>query len=232
MGKRSESDICKGFLDSMQPCDSRKKSCHRLFFAYRGRSMNPTLWEGDILEVMPYHDASIKAGDIIVFNSPQDETFVVHRVISISSDNIHTKGDNNTHNDEWCLRSPAIIGKVIAATYSKRHRELRGGLLGLILGRWHHSMHEIFRSGIHYIPPIHKLAVSQDILCRLGTYFIGPKIAVFRGNRKSSIMLVSGRRIIGRYNYGKNQWNFNGFYRLFIDEDALPDIGRIENEES
>jgi hypothetical protein len=230
MGEKNELDITKDFLDLVQPCNSRKNSCHRLFFAHGGRSMNPILWQGDLLEVIPYHDTSIKAGDIIIFNSPEDESFIVHRVISISSEGIHTKGDNNNHRDHWSLRSSDIIGKVIAATYSMKRRNLRGGLLGLLLARWSHSMYEIFRCGIYHMRPIYMLLESQDILYHLGTHFIEPKVTVFKGNSENGVMLLSGRRIIGRYNYSKNQWNLHCVYRLFIDENAIPDISQIEGK--
>jgi signal peptidase I len=230
MGEGSELDITRDSLNYVLPCNLRKNSRHPLFFIYKGQSMNPTLWQGDLLEVIPYHRTSIKVGDIIIFNSPHEEEFIAHRVVSISPDGIITKGDNNGHCDQWRLRNSAIIGKVIAATYSMKRRTLREGLLGLLLARSFYSMHEIFRGGCHHMSPIYKFGASRDVLCRLGTLFIKPKIAIFKGNGKSSIMLLSGKHIIGRYNYNINRWNFFKLYRLFIDEDALQDISSIEQE--
>jgi len=226
--ERRESELTKDFLDIVHSENSRKDSRHPLFFTYKGRSMNPTLWQGDLLEVIPYDGIKIKEGDIIIFNNPQGEGFIVHRIVSMSSHGIYTKGDNNNHRDQWNLGSSAIIGKVIAATYSIKRRNLRGGLLGLLLAPWSHSMHKIFCRGFAFMPTISELAASQDILCCLGTQFIKPKIVIFKTNGKNSIMLLAGKRIIGRYNYGMNQWNFCNIYRLFIDEDVLPDISSFD----
>jgi signal peptidase I len=50
---------------------------------YTGPSMNPTLRAGDGLQIEPYEGKKIRAGDVIVFVSPENGHKVTHRVISV-----------------------------------------------------------------------------------------------------------------------------------------------------
>ena len=53
------------------------------FVAHVGPSMNPTLSEADLLEVAPYGDRPIRAGDVILCRPPGADHLVVHRVIAV-----------------------------------------------------------------------------------------------------------------------------------------------------
>lgn len=50
---------------------------------YTGPSMNPTLRVPDILWVEPYGKRPVRAGDVVCFASPELDTNIVHRVISV-----------------------------------------------------------------------------------------------------------------------------------------------------
>ena len=83
------------------------------FVIYRGPSMNPILKKKDILEVIPYKKKPIRCGDVVVFVCPKGgDKLVVHRVISIDSKGIRTRGDNNNCIDPWYLSSQDILGYV------------------------------------------------------------------------------------------------------------------------
>jgi signal peptidase len=107
-----------------------------LFFIHTNYSMNPTLWEKDLLEVVPYRQKEdIRIGDVIVFESPVDGTILAHRIIAIHEEGICTKGDNNRLRDPWLLSPEAIFGKVVAVSRNKEHHEVLGGRAGLLKAR-------------------------------------------------------------------------------------------------
>ncbi len=84
-----------------------------------GQSMRPTLRDGDTVEITPACPDSLKPGDIIAVETPDDHpfAFIVHRYIDATPDGkLITHGDGNRQPDP---PSPpeSLIGKVIA-----RHR--------------------------------------------------------------------------------------------------------------
>jgi signal peptidase len=97
---------------------------------YIGPSMNPIFKAGDRLRIISYDLGKIRAGDVVVFVSPEDGSKVVHRVISVNSDGIRTRGDNSYHEDAWVLSREHIIGRVVAAQRGNRRRRVFGGPLG------------------------------------------------------------------------------------------------------
>lgn len=195
-----------------------------LFFAHTGHSMDPVLLDRDLLEVLPYKDEPVKVGDIIVFHSPDDDTIIAHRAISVEPSGIYTRGDNNVLDDRWCLQRLAIIGKVISATNYTKRRSVRGGFRGLASARWRHCWHKLGRKCIYYIYPIYRLISSQKILPRLGVRIFKPRAAIFRADDSSKIILLSGERVIGQYDVDTGRWHINCLYRLIIDGSSLPEI--------
>jgi signal peptidase len=89
----------------------------------KGKSMLPTLREGDIVFIARVDPGEIKVGDVIVYKSPSNSIVVIHRVISIVNEDgdyyYVTKGDNNSGPDTWNFISGKgipynrVIGKVI-----------------------------------------------------------------------------------------------------------------------
>jgi hypothetical protein len=102
-----------------------------LRFIYNGRSMHPTFRPGQILYVRPQVEA-LRPGDVIVY---QDEVgCIVHRVCSIVSGQIITRGDNNRTPDTAPLPLDRLIGRVEMAQ-ADRIRPVVGGRLGLLTAR-------------------------------------------------------------------------------------------------
>lgn len=81
-------------------------------------SMVPYLNINDYILVKKSND--YKEGDVITYTS--DETYVTHRIVSITDENIVTKGDANNTMDEPITKDN-IIGKVV----------LKFGVLGFII---------------------------------------------------------------------------------------------------
>ena len=101
------------------------------FCGHVGPSMNPTLNEQDLLEITPYkNDRQPRVGDVILFLPPQLDYPVVHRIVSITSRGILTKGDNCRDTDPWYLKNGNIYGRVINAGCGNRQRKIAGGFIG------------------------------------------------------------------------------------------------------
>jgi len=80
-------------------------------FQAKGRSMLPTIQDGEILHVCPADPASIKLGEVILFRDCNG--FKAHRVIRKKSDLFTTRGDSSAQADDEIL-SEQIVGKVTA----------------------------------------------------------------------------------------------------------------------
>src|SRR5579885_3162401 len=80
-------------------------------------SMEPTLNIGDILISKGVNVANLKVGDIIIYQMPNSNTLIVHRIVEIiKSGNqtlIRTKGENNPVEDPWVVYPSQVKGLVI-----------------------------------------------------------------------------------------------------------------------
>jgi hypothetical protein len=50
-----------------------------------------------------------------------------------------------------------------------------------------------------------------------------PRVISFNRDAGAELQLVMGRRVIGRWLEGKSGWNIRRPYRLFVDEESLPE---------
>jgi hypothetical protein len=100
------------------------------YFCHRGNSMNPTLCELDLLEVRPYSERPIRAGDIIVFHSPRGKKIIAHRVSALTPQGFCTRGDASNHDDPWRIKKDIVIGRVEAVWRNQERLEISGGITG------------------------------------------------------------------------------------------------------
>jgi signal peptidase I len=205
---------------------NRPNDC--LFFVHTGHSMAPILLDQDLLEVSPHNDESIKKGNVIVFYSPDDGTIIAHRVTSVKSGGIVTRGDNNMAEDPWRLPHSAVIGKVMFASNRHGRRNVQRGLRDPIMARWLCSWNKLYHKSVYYIYQICPPISSQKMLPCLVISLFKPKVAVFKAEGDRKILLFFGKRIIGEYNVNKGRWQINKFYSLFIDSAALPNFNKSE----
>ena len=77
-----------------------------------------------------YKGIKIRVGDVVVFHPLDREALVVHRVLTIDSDAIKTRGDNNSAPDPWVLEPKDIIGRITRAKRKNRTQKIYGGLPG------------------------------------------------------------------------------------------------------
>ncbi len=68
-------------------------------------SMAPTLNRGDLLVAHRIAPASVQVNDVVVVHAPEDQALLVHRVLSVRSQDgatiVRTKGDANPAADAW-----------------------------------------------------------------------------------------------------------------------------------
>ena len=82
-------------------------------FHARGRSMLPSIEDGDVLHVAPASTARLKIGDIVLFK--KDGVLKAHRIVGKdkSKECFITRGDASTQTDGMVARG-SIIGRIIA----------------------------------------------------------------------------------------------------------------------
>lgn len=73
-----------------------------------GRSMEPTLWGGDLAVVRRQHDYS--TGDIVAFRVQGG--MVIHRIVGEEADGFVTQGDNRDSPDSWRPTADDTVGRV------------------------------------------------------------------------------------------------------------------------
>lgn len=74
-------------------------------------SMEPTIKVGELIAVKPVEYEELEVGDIVTFKG--SSTYFTHRVYSIDSSGIKTKGDANENVDEGYLAKEKVIGITI-----------------------------------------------------------------------------------------------------------------------
>lgn len=85
-------------------------------------SMDPTIdQEANGIEIVPKSENDLKVGDIVSYEPYNDDGLIVHRIVSIGSDNLGAyytmKGDNNSSADPEKVRFNQIKYKTIAIIY-------------------------------------------------------------------------------------------------------------------
>ncbi len=189
---------------------------------YIGTSMNPTLKPGDRLDTVPYDRQEIRRGDVIVFISPADESKVVHRVVSVDSNGIRTRGDNCNRIDPWVLSPDQIVGRVISVHRRNRRRRIFGGFWGSVFAGTARALYAIDSHTSILLRPFYDRLARSGILRRLVPVSIEPRVISFNHSGGSELQLLMGRWVIGRRLPGMARWHIRRPFRLFVDEDSLP----------
>lgn len=84
------------------------KAKHRINITVTGVSMNPVLFEDDIITVEAVENYTI--GDVLVFTYKYND-LLVHRLLKIENDTYFCKGDNALRLED--IKKDQIIGKVV-----------------------------------------------------------------------------------------------------------------------
>jgi signal peptidase len=187
-----------------------------------GPSMNPVLYEMDLIEIEPYGKQPIRSGDVIFFLPPGMTQPVVHRIVRISSAGISTRGDNNDHNDPWLTAPKDVLGKVTAAWRGQRKRSLAGGGGGQLAGLVNRCRRALLQRASFLLGPAYRALAGSGIIRRGVPAFFIPQVLIFRSGNCTYYQLLAGRRVVGRYNHSRRRWDIKRPFKLFVDEASLP----------
>lgn len=213
-------------LVSMHPIGS-EPSTHRntpgtmFFAAYVGPSMNPTLREPEMMEVVPYGNRPLRVGDVVYFLPPQNDRPVVHRLVRVTSAGMTTLGDNNTQEDTFLLQPKDIQGQVVAVWRGQKRREIAGGLQGQLTSRWLRWRRIPVNRVSHLLHPLYCALSRYGLIARLLPAPFRPRVVVFQTQGQDQFRILWGQHVIGRCDDQKRQWQIKRPFRLFVDERAL-----------
>jgi hypothetical protein len=190
---------------------------------YIGPSMNPLFKAGDRLEIISYDQEKIRAGDVVVFISPEDGSKVVHRAVSVDSYGIKTRGDNCNQIDPWILKREQILGSVVSAQRGNRRRRIFGGPLGRLFAAKVRVIHRLDSYVSDLLRPAYHALARGSIFTRLLPAHRRPRVVSFDRAAGTELQLLIGRCVIGRWLPGNKGWHIRRPFRLFVDETSLPE---------
>jgi signal peptidase I len=191
------------------------------FAAYVGPSMNPTLREPEMIEIMPYGSSRLRVGDVVFFLSPQNDQPVVHRVVRVTPAGISTLGDNKTREDAFLLQSKDIKGQVVAVWRGQKRRDIAGGFKGQLKNRWIRWLRIPGYGVSHLLHPFYYALSHCGVIARLLPAPFRPRVIVIQTQGQDQFQLLLRQHIIGRYDNKKRQWQIQRPFRLFVDERVL-----------
>jgi hypothetical protein len=192
------------------------------FCAHRGTSMNPTLTSQDLLKITTYHNTKPAVGDVVLFLTSDDDSYIVHRIVRTKNKGFLTRGDNCEDIDPWVLSEKDIHGRVIAAHRANKRRTIAGGYIGKMTGLSCFMKRKINWQFIKLFRPVYRSLCTGGILHWLIPVRMVPNVATYRSGTYSSHKLLLGKRIIGSYDDTLLQWQIKRPYRLVVDENSLP----------
>lgn len=192
------------------------------FAAYAGSSMSPTLREPEMLEIAPYGDRPVRVGDVVFFLPPEADQPVVHRVVRVTPAGISTLGDNNVREDAFLLQPENIQGRVVAAWRGQRRRTIAGGLRGRLTSRGLRWGLCLCRGASPVLNPLYQALSRRGWIARLLPPAFRPRVVVFHTRSRDQFQLLMGRRVIGRYDDYRLQWQIQRPFHLLVDGRALP----------
>jgi signal peptidase I len=190
---------------------------------YLGPSMEPTLKPGDRLQIIPYRAEKIRRGDVIVFILPGGVTKVIHRVVSMDSQGIRTRGDNSTHVDPWTLSPNDILGRVVTVERGKRRLRIIGGVIGQLFSMSFRAVHRIDSTLSSLLRPGYRRLATNGTFRSWLPDQMKPRVISFHRPGGTELQLLMGRRVIGRWLPGKSGWTIRRPFRLLVDEGSLPE---------
>jgi signal peptidase len=189
----------------------------------------------------------VRAGDVVCFESPEHDTNIVHRVISVRPSYtvsghrspvsglrssvprppfpvaIRTQGDNNPLPDIRILAPADLLGRVVAAQRGTRLRPIPGGLSGRIIACSVRLRKSVWRAIPGVGSGVYQRLARTGPLEFLLPRGLKPRLVCFSGRDAPVFKLLMGGRTVGHYDCRYRQWCIRRPFRLFVDERTLPD---------
>jgi signal peptidase I len=191
-------------------------------YMYAGPSMNPTLRSGDVLRVIPCGEGEIRVGDVIFFYPPDRRRCVIHRVVSVDSPGIRTRGDNNLFTDDWILTPADIAGRVISAQRGNRCISIHGGVAGRTIAYLLRLILTVRKILSFVLRPVYLYLARSGIFRRYLPVRLKTRVVRYKRRSGTELQLLLGNRIIGNRSPGWSHWRIRVPFRLFIDDSSLP----------
>ncbi len=194
---------------------------------YTGPSMNPTFYAGDLLKIVPYGDKEIRIGDVVVFRPPDREIQVVHRVVAFAEKGIRTRGDNNSNIDSYFLNPNDIVGKVVSVQKKDEVKRVHDGTMGSVYAKILHIRKRLDRGISKILHPGYRLLAESGVFRRLTSPWLKTTIICIKKPNGTEMILLLGKRVIGRRRLGQDVWKIIRPFRLLVDDAALPDEDNV-----
>jgi hypothetical protein len=189
--------------------------------------MKPTLWESDLLEVVPYGMDPIQVGDVIVFQTMMEEEYTVHRAIAVEDMGIRARGDNNNSVDPFYIQPNQVLGKGQSFWRGKKSMKLLGGRSGLVWSYFIRALHKVDQRVSAKIHPLYRsLSVNNDLLGKISKDYQA-QIQRFDSNGRVFYKVVIGDRVVGLYDSDMDIWRISRPFRLFVDDSKLEAIREL-----
>jgi len=192
------------------------------FIVYKGSSMNPTLAEPDMLQVLPYEGRGPRVGDVLYYQPPGRHPRTVHRVVAVTPEGLRTRGDNNNANDPYRLQLSDIFGQVVAAHRGSHWRRIPGGPRGRWARHQARLRQRANRLSARWLHGAYYALADSGLFRGLLPARLQPRVVAFQARSKVYLKLMLGRRLIGQYDQRNERWLIRRPCRLFVDEAALP----------
>lgn len=189
--------------------------------AYTGSSMYPTLREPEMMEILPYGNQPVRAGDVVFFRSPDGGPPVVHRVTRVAPEGLTTLGDNNPAADAARLPPGNIQGRVVAVWRGTKRRPISGGRPGLLRSLCLRGCRRLGRSALPALQPLYQCLSRRGWIARVLPPRLRPRIVVFHTRGQDQHLLLLGKRLIGRYDENRRQWQIKRPFHLLVEGRAL-----------
>jgi len=180
--------------------------------------MNPTLREPEMMEIVSYGDRPLRVGDVVFFLPPQHDRPVVHRLSGVTPAGMSARGDNNSQEDTFLLQPADIKGRVVAAWRGQKRRKIAGGLQGRLTSRWLRRRRVPSSAVSRLLHPLYLTLSRRGLIAKLLPAPLRPRAVVFEAQGRDQLRLLMGRRVIGRFDRQKHQWQIRRPFRLFVDE--------------
>ena len=191
------------------------------FVHYTGRSMYPTFHDPEFLVINQISKQDLKAGDIIVFRTPEMENLVIHRIVRIISGQYQTRGDNNKTVDKDLVSYEQIVGRAQGIVRKKNTvQKVSNGLGGLLRSKLlfvRITMKNDVLAPILWNPVTKKL---RAVITRV--FSIKPELVTFNNPDGSfRINIIWRNLVIGSYESRGQHLRVRIRYRLLINRDLL-----------
>jgi signal peptidase len=112
---------------------------------------------------------------------------------------------------------------VVSAQRGNRRRRIYGGPLGRLFAVTVRVIHAIDSRVSYLLRPVYNELAKVGISIRLLPAQMRPRVISFDRAAGKELQLLMGRWVVGRWLPGRTRWNIRRPFRLFVDEEALPE---------